>query len=48
MHSLAEDSLGQAVAKWLFDVVIHQVRRPGSPVLTGMGPVKQLDAYCLG
>ena len=30
----------QAVAESLFGVVIHQLRRPGSPVLTGMGPVK--------
>jgi len=30
----------QAVAESLFGIVIHQLRRPGSPVLTGMGPVK--------
>ena len=30
----------QAVAESLFGVVIHQLRRPGSPLLTGMGPVK--------
>ncbi len=30
----------QALAESLFGVVIHQLRRPGSPVLTGMGPVK--------
>ena len=27
-------------AESLFGVVIHQLRRPGSPLLTGMGPVK--------
>ena len=30
----------QAVAESLFGVVIHQLRRPGSPLITGMGPVK--------
>jgi trimethylamine--corrinoid protein Co-methyltransferase len=30
----------QAVAESLFGVVIHQLRRAGSPLLTGMGPVK--------
>lgn len=30
----------QAVAESLFGVVIHQLRRPGAPLLTGMGPVK--------
>ena len=30
----------QAVAESLFGVTIHQLRRPGSPLLTGMGPVK--------
>jgi len=30
----------QAVAESLFGIVIHQLRRPGSPVITGMGPVK--------
>jgi len=30
----------QAVAESLFGVVIHQLRKPGSPLLTGMGPVK--------
>jgi trimethylamine---corrinoid protein Co-methyltransferase len=30
----------QALAESLFGIVIHQLRRPGSPVLTGMGPVK--------
>ena len=32
--------IAQAVAESLFGVVIHQLRRPGSPLLTGMGPVK--------
>lgn len=30
----------QALAESLFGIVIHQLRRPGSPVITGMGPVK--------
>jgi len=30
----------QAVAESLFGLVIHQLRRPGSPLITGMGPVK--------
>ena len=30
----------QAVAESLFGAVIHQLRVPGSPLLTGMGPVK--------
>jgi trimethylamine--corrinoid protein Co-methyltransferase len=30
----------QALAESLFGAVIHQLRRPGSPLLTGMGPVK--------
>ena len=30
----------QAVAESLFGVVLHQLRRPGAPLLTGMGPVK--------
>jgi trimethylamine---corrinoid protein Co-methyltransferase len=30
----------QAVAESLFGAVIHQLRRPGSPLITGMGPVK--------
>ena len=30
----------QALAESLFGIVIHQLRRPGSPVLTGMGPAK--------
>jgi trimethylamine---corrinoid protein Co-methyltransferase len=30
----------QAVAESLFGIVIHQLRKPGAPVLTGMGPVK--------
>ncbi len=30
----------QAVAESLFGLVVHQLRRPGSPLLTGMGPVK--------
>jgi trimethylamine--corrinoid protein Co-methyltransferase len=30
----------QAVAESLFGAVLHQLRRPGSPLLTGMGPVK--------
>jgi trimethylamine--corrinoid protein Co-methyltransferase len=30
----------QAVAESLFGAVVHQLRRPGSPLLTGMGPVK--------
>jgi trimethylamine---corrinoid protein Co-methyltransferase len=30
----------QAVAESLFGAVLHQLRRPGAPLLTGMGPVK--------
>lgn len=30
----------QAVAESLFGLVIHQLRKPGSPFITGMGPVK--------
>ena len=30
----------QAVAESLFGIVIHQLRRPGAPLLTGMGPAK--------
>ena len=30
----------QAVAESLFGLVIHQLRRPGSPFIFGMGPVK--------
>ena len=30
----------QAVAESLFGAVLHQLRVPGAPLLTGMGPVK--------
>jgi len=30
----------QAVAESLFGAVLHQLRKPGAPLLTGMGPVK--------